>query len=319
VGQALPQAVVVFGASGFIGRNVVDALKGQVERLVGVNASGRPVPGCERTFRIGDLGDVGALPADSAVIHVAAHRYFASRFTRQQEEILAVNQRIAERVYRFALERGISEVRAASSSAVYPASWEVLDDARALDLNDWPHAGEAAYAWSKRWGEIVAELWRRQAGVHTISLRLTNPYGPYDTCDEAEAHVATAFVLRALSEVTEFELRGDPEAERDFVFAGDVARVFVDSLRLRGVQAAINCASGRTTTVRGLAEAAMAASGWTRPLKLVSPPAAAHRGVKSRRATAARMREVIPSAPAFRSLDEGLKLTLNWYRNALRR
>jgi nucleoside-diphosphate-sugar epimerase len=317
--SALPQAVVVFGASGFIGRNLVEALRGEVELLVGVNASGRPVPGCDHTFRVGGLAELPALPADSAIVNLAAFRYAAASFGAQQSEIVAANLALTEAVYRLALQRGIAEVRAASSSAVYPASWDVLDDTRALDLNDWPHPGEAAYAWSKRWGEISAELWRRKAGVNTISLRLTNPYGPYDTLDEAQAHVATAFVIRALGEAPEFEIRGDPEAERDFVFSGDVAQAFVASLRLRGANAAVNCALGRTISVRALAEAAMQAAGRPRPIKLVSPPAAANRGVKTRRATGDRLREVIPALPPFRGLDEGLRLTLDWYRDALRR
>ena len=316
---ALPHAVVVFGASGFIGRNVVEALRGEVDRLIGVNASGRPVPGCDRTFRADDLSELPALPSDSAIVDVAAFRYFASNFGKQQSEILAANQRITEAVYGLALQRGIAEVRAASSSAVYPASWDLLDDARPLDLNDWPHPGEAAYAWSKRWGEIAAELWRRRAGINTISLRLTNPYGPHDTLDEEEAHVATAFVLRALGEAPEFEIRGDPDAERDFVFSADIARAFVESLRLRGVQAALNCAAGRTTTVRRLAEAAMEAAGELRPVRLVSPPPDGNRGVKTRRATASRLREIIPALPPFRGLDEGLGATIDWYRDALPR
>ena len=226
----LPEAVVLFGASGFIGRNIVEALRDAVPMLVGVNASGRAVPGCTLTVAADRLAEIPALPPDTAVVNVAAYRYFASRFAREQAEILSANVALTDAVYRFVLERGITEVRAASSAAVYPADWAVQDDTRPLDLNAWPHAGEAAYAWSKRWGEITAELWHRRAGVNTISLRLTNPYGAFDTLDEAEAHVATAFVIRALSDVPEFEVRGDPEAERDFVFAGDIALAFREAV-----------------------------------------------------------------------------------------
>jgi nucleoside-diphosphate-sugar epimerase len=315
--MSLPEAVVLFGASGFIGRNIVAALHGRTE-LVAVTTSGQTVPGCARTVAAAALADLPPLPGATAIVHVAAFRYSSSRFAGQQADILAANTALTDAVYRFALARGISEIRAASSSAVYPAAWPVLDDDRPVDLNGWPHDGEAAYAWSKRWGEIVAELWHRRAGVNTISLRLTNPYGPFDTLDEAEAHVATAFVIRAQGDAPEFEIRGDPAAERDFIFAGDVAAAFVASLVLRGVQDAANCACGETTTIAELALAAMRAAGRERPLRTSRPPPGANAGVKVRRATATRLRRLLPGLAPFRPVAQGMRDTVNWYRDALR-
>lgn len=315
--MSLPDAVVLFGASGFVGQNIVETLRGRVGLVVGVNASGRAVPGCDRVVAAAELAALPALPPRTAIIHVAAFRYAASRFAGQQAEILSTNLNLTNLVYQFAMARGITEVRVASSAAVYPADWTVQDDALPLDLNAWPHPGEAAYAWSKRWGEIAAHLWHNRAGVHTISLRLTNPYGLFDTQDEAEAHVATAFVIRALGDASEFAVRGDPEAERDFVFAGDVAAAFVASLELQGVQAAVNCAAGQTTKVIDLAHAAMRAAGKERPVKTNPPPPGANSGVRMRRATATRLREIMPDLAPFRSLDDGMSATIAWYRNAL--
>lgn len=313
----MPEAVVLFGASGFIGRNIVAALQGRMPRLIGVTRTGRPVAGCDLTLSAADLAALPPLPDRTVIIHVAAHRYRASRFAADQADILAANLRLTEQVYGLARERGIREVRVASSSAVYPAAWAVQDDARPLDLNAWPHDGEAAYAWSKRWGEIAAELWHRRAGINTISLRLTNPYGPFDTLDPKEAHVATAFAIRALDDAPEFVVRGDPDAERDFVFAGDVAAAFVASLGLSGVQAAVNCAFGQTTSIAALAQAAMRGAGRERPLRTNPPPTDANPGVKVRRATAMGLRALLPALPAFRRLDQGMRETVEWYRHAL--
>jgi nucleoside-diphosphate-sugar epimerase len=310
-------AVVLFGAGGFVGRNLVEALRDPVRRLFGVTAGGRAVEGCELTVRPADLAALPPLPRSTAIINVAARRYHATRFAAEQEDILSANLALTDLVYRFARERGIREIRAASSAAVYPAEWGVLDDARPLDLNAWPHEGEAAYAWSKRWGEIAAELWHRRAGINTISFRLTNPYGPFDTLVAAEAHVATAFAIRALDDQPEFVIAGDPDAERDFVFAADVAASFVASLALRGVQASVNCAFGQTTRIAALAKAAMRAAGRERPLRTDPPPGKTGTGVKIRRATAARLRHLLPELPDFRPLEEGMRETVAWYRDVL--
>jgi GDP-L-fucose synthase len=228
--SAMPDAVVIFGASGFIGRNIVDGLAGKVGTLIGVTNRTPAVPGCTAVTSIHGLRDVQALPPDTVIINAAAARYDASTFRTQQSEILEYNVRIANAVYGFCVARKISEVRLASSVAVYPASWPLLTDEKALDLNDWPHEGEAAYAWSKRWAEICADVHRRQFGINTEIFRLSNPYGPYDSVELAAAHVAPAFVMRALAPGDTFEIMGNPDARRDFVFAGDVAATFVKSL-----------------------------------------------------------------------------------------
>ena len=310
----LPRAVVVFGASGFIGRNIVDALAGRVETLIGVTGRTPAVPGCTMTLPADRLADIAPLPADTVVVNVAAKRYDARNFRDDQTDILRLNVEIANAIYAFCVARRITEVRLASSVAVYPATWEVLDDERPLDLNDWPHAGEAAYAWSKRWAEICAGIFDRQAGVKTQVFRLSNPYGPYDATDVAAAHVAPAFVIRALAPGDTFEILGNPEAERDFVFAGDVARVFVASLARRGVTDACNIGYGTTATIRQLAEAALRAAGRDKAIVVAGGMPA---GVNVRRVTAARVRAAYPVAP-FADLDRGLAATAAWYRAALR-
>jgi nucleoside-diphosphate-sugar epimerase len=313
--MATPEAVVVFGAGGFIGRNIVNELHSQGVFVAGVTGSGAAVPGCAVVVPASGLDQLPALPKTTAIINVAAFRYAPATFRQDQARILSTNLAITEAVYRLALERGITEIRAASSSAIYPASWPVLDDAIPLDLNGWPHDGEAPYAWSKRWAEITAELWYRNAGIATISFRLTNPYGPFDTLDEDAAHVATAFAIRALSDEPDFEIRGNPNAERDFVFSGDIAATFVRSLTLTGVHDAVNLAAGSTCTVSDLAICAMQAAGRERKLRTAQTPAA---GVAVRRATATRLRQLLPDLPPFRPLADGMRATVDWYRHELR-
>jgi nucleoside-diphosphate-sugar epimerase len=306
------RAVVLFGASGFIGRNIVEALAGRVDTLIGVTGRGTSVPRCDAVVRMDDLAAIPALPAETVVINAAAYRYDARSFQAEQSTILTRNVAIANTVYDFCVMRKISEVRLASSVAVYPAT-ATLDDETPIDLNGWPHAGEAAYAWSKRWAEIRAEVHHRQFGVHTITFRLSNPYGPFDSTDVGAAHVAPAFVIKALMPGNTFEILGNPDAERDFVFAGDVARTFVASLERRGVSETYNLGYGRTATIRQLAEAALRAAGSTKRIIVASNVAS---GVNVRRVTATRLRRDFALEP-FADLDQGMSATVAWYAKAL--
>jgi nucleoside-diphosphate-sugar epimerase len=313
--SSLTEAVVLFGAGGFIGRNLVEAFAKRVPLVYGVTADGGAVPGTIASFGFARRGDVPPLPPETVVVNAAARRYDAGSFVHEQSAILAHNSEIATRIYEFCVKRGVREVRLASSVAVYPADWNLLDDEIPFDLADPPHAAEAGYAWSKRWAEIVADLHHRLYGINTLTFRLTNPYGPHDSRDPATAHVAPAFAIRALAPGPVFEIAGNPEAERDFVYAGDVALVFAVSLDRRGAHASCNLARGDTHSIRRLAEAAIAAAGVA---KTITVCGGAYPGVAVRRTSAAKLRRLF-DPPPFRSLDEGMRATVAWYRDALTR
>ncbi|WP_353862030.1 NAD(P)-dependent oxidoreductase [Azospirillum formosense] len=312
----MSRTVIVVGASGFVGRHLVDALVARGHRAIGVNRSGAPVPGCERTVAFDRLSDLPSLPGDTALFHVAAYRYDAQAFQTAQSDILAVNSALANRVYAFCVERGIREVRLASSSAVYPANVPVMDDSQPVDLNAPPHAGEAFYAWSKRWSETVARLHAERFGISTVAFRLSNPYGAYDATELSAAHVAPAFVIKVLSDSPTFEVLGNPAAvERDFIYAGDVAEVFVRSLDWSGRSDAFNLCTGATVSLLTLAETVLAVAGVDKPI--VSTGGNAGAGVSVRRLTGERLREAFGVVPT--PLADGLKPTIDWYRHALAR
>jgi len=310
---ALPAAVVLVGASGFLGRHFVDALRGKVETLVGVTSQTVEVPGCTEVVTLGRLGELGPLPAETAVIHVGAYRYDPERFALAQSDILLNNAELNARVYHFCAERGIAEVRLASSVAVYPGDLPEMDDRLPLDLNGAPHAGEAFYAWSKRWAEVLAGLYAQRFGVNTVAFRLSNPYGAYDSTNPNKAHVAPAFVMKALDANPVFPIRGNPLVERDFVYAGDVVEIVLRSLNWRGRNDAFNLCTGRATTLQELAETAMRVAGVVKPIEAGAPGAF---GPNARRASAEKIKAAF--GYEFADLETGLGPTVEWYRHAFK-
>lgn len=308
------RAVIVFGASGFIGRTFVDAFKGSVESIYAVTGRGGLVPGADLTVPMSELARLPELPKETVVVHAAAARYRAASFRADQDAILDANVRIANAVFEFCAARALTELRLISSVAVYPASSAVLDDEIAVDLNAWPHEGEASYAWSKRWAEIGADIQRRRRGLNTLTFRLTNPYGPYDSTDDASAHVVAAFVIRALGPGASFQIMGDPAAQRDFLFSRDAGATLLASLDRRGENEVFNLAYGQTFSIRDLAAAALRAAGADK--EIVVAPSNAGGGVSIRRATGAKLRRAF-DLPAFADLDAGLSITADWYRREL--
>jgi nucleoside-diphosphate-sugar epimerase len=307
------EAVVIFGATGFLGCNLVARLAGKIPKIVAVSRSGAPAPGARQCVAMDRLEDIGALPSDAVVVNVAAQRYESSRFEMAQSEILTANVEIANAVYDFCLRRGVREVRAASSVAVYPDGSSVLDDELPIDLDAAPNVSEAFYAWSKRWGEILAELYRDRYGISTVSFRLSNPYGPHDSIDPAHAHVLPAFVMRALAPGDSFVIEGSPSIRRDFIYVEDVCDVFETSLGWRGRNAAMNLCTGRTHTLRELAETILAIRGDPRPIVAEEVDV---RGVAARVSTNSRLVEATGKTQ-FASLAEGLAPTIAWYADAL--
>lgn len=309
----MTSCIVIFGATGFIGRNLSMRLRGRFEHIIAVSPSGQAVGGATDSIAIRNLKDIRALPVETVVINVAAHRYDANRASLLHSDILRTNTEIVDLVYSFCMERNLKEVRAASSVAVYPSNMDIMDDRISIDLNKEPNSNESFYGWSKRWGEIVADLYNKKYGISTLSFRLSNPYGPFDSMDEKQAHVVPAFVIRALMSTGPFMIRGNSMVERDFIAVADVCDVFEKSLGIHGRHAAINLCRGQTSSLLELAQSILLLTNETR--EIISQTTG-NDEIIARRSTNDTVRSWF-NKDTFDDLITGLKPTIAWYKNAL--
>ena len=257
-------------------------LVGKAARIIAVSRSGAAVPGANQCVAFDRLDDIIPLPADTIVINLAAQRYDAGRFALAQSDILTANVEIINTVYRFCIQRGLHEVRTASSVAVYEAGLPILDDTAPIELNAAPHPGESFYAWSKRWGEISAGLHRDRFNISTVLFRLSNPYGPHDSVRSRSRPCFACFCHAGADASNSFVIKGSPLVERDFIYVDDVCSVFETSLEWKGKTTAMNLCAGRVVTLYELAETIFAVLGDKRPIVADDTEI---RGVAARRPT----------------------------------
>ncbi len=114
-------------------------------------------------------------------------------------------------------DNGIKRVVYASSSSVYG------DTPTLPKHEDMPPNPQSPYAVSKLAGEYYCQVFQRVYGLHTVSLRYFNVYGPRQDPKSQYAAVIPSFIRR-VSESKPPIIFGDGEQTRGFTFVKDVVQ-----------------------------------------------------------------------------------------------
>jgi UDP-glucose 4-epimerase len=250
----------VTGATGLIGRRVVDRLWRENKDVVAISRSAR------RAFahlgeRAVDLdlaaGDVAALPMHEGDIVLIA---LASRITTSADvgllrQLMSVDS-IGHLRLLDHLGDAATHVVYASSCTVYgwPARMPVSDDAPISPAN--------VYALNK----VACERFLALAPMSVSTLRIAQVYGP-GASPEAALY---AFLSRAAAGEPPI-IRSDPETVRDYVHVDDVVNAICLAARSR-FDGTLNIGSGSGVSLRNLAHLCLEVAGLDRePLVEGSP------------------------------------------------
>ncbi|MCK0511892.1 NAD-dependent epimerase/dehydratase family protein [Aromatoleum buckelii] len=192
---------------------------------------------------------------------------------------------------------GVGRVLFASSGGtVYgiPSSLPVREDMPTLPI--------VSYGLTKLVIERYAELFERQKGLQTVSLRIGNPYGPrhYDP----NQGVIPVF-MRQIRQGRQLKIWGDGSIIRDYVYVDDVARAFILAARYAGPLRQFNIASGEGRSVRDIVHQLELLNGAPVEVEYV---AARGFDIPAIVLDITRAREVLGWHPGVR-FEEGLRLT----------
>lgn len=252
------RTILVTGGAGFIGSHIAAALAPANEvRVLDDCSTGRRgrVPDAA-TLTEGDVADPDVVATAMAGVDLVFHQAAQVSVPQSFETPVLCHRSNATGSLRI-LDRARAEdarVVLASSAAVYGEP----DDVPVSETESTTPG--SPYGVSKLAAEGYARTYAERYGLETVPLRYFNVYGPGQSASDY-SNVVTAFLDRAKAG-DPLLVHGDGQQTRDFVHVHDVVRA---NLAAATVGAAtgepVNIGTGRTVTVRELAECLRAAAG----------------------------------------------------------
>jgi UDP-glucose 4-epimerase len=126
------------------------------------------------------------------------------------------------------------------------------------------------YGVTKLDGEYYLEMFRREYGLSTVSLRYFNVFGPHQDPASQYAAAVPIFATRALANQS-ITIFGDGLQTRDFVFVEDVVAANLWVAERPELSGVFNVATGQTVTILDLAQSIKQATGSTSELIFADP------------------------------------------------
>ncbi|HEX2022234.1 MAG TPA: GDP-mannose 4,6-dehydratase [Candidatus Thermoplasmatota archaeon] len=228
--------VLVTGASGFLGRHLVAALRG--------SADVRPVEGDVR-----DPATFEPLPRADLVYHLAAVSSVPDSL-RDPARTWAVNAGGTMNLLEWARGRGVGRLVLVSSAHVYgPAEYTPIDERH-------PTRPVSPYGASKLAAEAMARAYGASYGMEVVVVRPFNVYGP----GQARGFLVPD-ILEQIAEGRQLVM-GDPRPVRDFTYVDDA----IELLRLAGTVPGVggetfNLGSGQGHPVETIVRTAIEVTG----------------------------------------------------------
>ena len=178
------------------------------------------------------------------------------------------------------------------------------------------HASVINYGLTKKMMAVQAQAYKKQYGLDSIHLILTNLYGPGDSYNPDRSHVVAALVRKwveaDMANAPSIEVWGTGKPVREFIYVEDCADAIVMAAESYDDAAMpLNIGTGIGTSIKELTETINAVSGYKGKLvwNTDKPDGAAMKVLD-----VTRMKGVLDGWTPPTSLRDGLAKTIAWYR-----
>jgi GDP-L-fucose synthase len=308
--------ILVTGGSGFVGSNLLKKLLESEanlfatlhesnptihdDRIQYIKADLRTSEDCSKALK--DIDYVFMCAANTSGAKVMA----STPLVHLTPNIL-MNVQMLEAAYK----ENVSKFLFISTNTVYPLTDFPVKEG---DVTNEFYESYHIVAWMKRFTEIICDMYstRITEPMKTIIVRPGNLYGPYDKFDWEKSKVLPALMRRAIERHDPFEVWGDGNDLKDFLFIDDFIEALISALVNLEDSSPINIASGIPITIKDALKEILIASNYEgAKIEFDSSKPS----MIPKRLIDISLAESILGFKPQTSFSEGIKKTIDWYKD----
>lgn len=301
--------IVVTGGSGFLGRHVA----AELER----RGAGEVVVPRSTDFDLVDRDACRRLVAEAKpdlVLHLAARVGGIGANRDNPGSFFFDNLMMGVQLIEECRLAGVPKVVSVGTICSYPKFTPV--PFREDELWDgYPEETNAPYGLAKKMLLVQSQAYRQQYGMNAVHVLPVNLYGPWDNFDPASSHVIPALIDKTQKAIdagaSEIEVWGTGRASREFLYVEDAARGICMAAESYDGAEPVNLGAGFEITIRDLTGLITRLMGFAGAVRWdeTRPDGQPRRSLDTSRA------ERLFGFRAEVPFEEGLKRTIEWYRN----
>jgi len=308
--------ILICGATGFIGRNITEWFASKPEyEVYGTYLDSEPFDFPGVTLVKADLRNPeevnNVVKGKDIIIQAAATTSGSKDIVTKPYYHVTDNAVMNSLIFRSAYEHKVSHVVFFSCTVMYQPS-DTLVREEDFDANKEIYKSYFGVGWTKVYTEKMCEFYSRIGDTKYTVIRHSNIYGPYDKYDLEKSHVFGATITKVMtSKDGKIVVWGSGEEERDLLYVSDLVD-FVDLALDKQEDKFVlsNVGYGESISVKNLVQKIIDSSG--RELKIEYD--ASKPSIKTKLALNIEKAKREFGWTPKNSLDEGIKKTLDWYR-----
>jgi len=218
--------IVILGAGGFIGRNLVEyfSKNHDVVAVYSYNNKVIPIDGVEQCrANLLNISDIEYVVKECDVMIQAAATTFGSDVTVNKPYVHVTDNAVMNSlILRATVDNKVGHFIFPSCSVMYPS--KLTPQTEDIDFNIPITPKYLGVGSTKVYLERMCKFYSEITNTKFTVIRHSNNYGPYDKYELAKSHVFGGLLRKIIDGTEELEIWGDGQEGRDFLYVADLIK-----------------------------------------------------------------------------------------------